>query len=163
MRKNWFLTFIFSFIPGASQMYMNYMKRGLSVMTLMGLSIALAAIGGSPLFSLPIVLIACWSFFDTWNLRNMNDEKRKEFKDELVWNTEDWKNFMPKTDDKKKKYGFGIALIVIGIYVMLLMIFGWISDYFGDLYFIYHILRDDFLAIAVAALVVFFGIKLIKD
>lgn len=163
MKKNLFLTFIFSFIPGASQMYMSYMKRGFSIMTIFIALSMLSGIGGSPLFFLPMMLIMAWSFFDTWNLRNMDDEKRKEFKDELVWNTEDWKNFMPKTDDKKKKYGFGIALIVIGIYVMLLMIFGWISDYFGDLYFIYHILRDDFLAMAVAALVVFFGIKLIKD
>ncbi|MCQ2749587.1 MAG: hypothetical protein MJ246_06465 [Clostridia bacterium] len=139
------------------------MKRGLSVMTLMGLSIALAAIGGSPLFSLPIVLFACWSFFDTWNLRNMSDEKRKEFKDELVWNTEEWKSFVPKTDDKKKKSIFGISLIFIGVYMILVMIFGELREYFEVLSSVYYFLRDDFLAMAIAAVVVYIGIKLVKD
>lgn len=132
-------------------------------MTLMGLSIALTAIGGSPLFSLPIVLIACWSFFDTWNLRNMSDEKRKEFKDELVWNTEEWKNFVPKTDDKKKKSIFGISLIFIGVYMILVMIFGQLREYFEVLSSVYYFLRDDFLAMAIAAVVVYIGIKLVKD
>lgn len=163
MRKNWFLTFIFSFIPGTSQMYMNYMKRGFSVMTLFGLSIALTAVGGSPLFALPIILIACWSFFDTWNLRNMSDEKRKEFKDELVWNTEEWKNFLPKTDDKKKKTIFGICLIFLGAYILLLMIFGELMNHFDVMTYVYYFLRDDFLAMCIAAVVVYIGIKLIKD
>ncbi len=132
-------------------------------MTLMGLSIALLAIGGSPLFSLPIVLIACWSFFDTWNLRNMSDEKRNEFKDDFVWNTDEWKNFMPKTDDKKKKSIFGICLIFIGAYILLLMIFGELMNYFNFMSCVYYFLRDDFLAMGIAAAVIYIGVKLIKD
>jgi TM2 domain-containing membrane protein YozV len=32
-KKNSFLTFIFSLIPGAGQMYLGFMKRGLSLMS----------------------------------------------------------------------------------------------------------------------------------
>ena len=43
MIKNGFLTFCFSFIPGAGQMYQGYMKRGLSQVTAFVLLIALGA------------------------------------------------------------------------------------------------------------------------
>ena len=33
-RKNSFFTFLFSFVPGAGEMYMGFMKQGLSLMTL---------------------------------------------------------------------------------------------------------------------------------
>ena len=33
-KKNKFFTFMFSFIPGAAEMYMGFMKQGISLMTL---------------------------------------------------------------------------------------------------------------------------------
>ena len=68
MIKNGFLTFCFSYIPGAGQMYQGYMKRGLSQMTAFVLLIAL----GAGLFG-PIAVFAAvvymYSFFDSLNLR----------------------------------------------------------------------------------------------
>ena len=52
MKKNLFLTFCFSFIPGAGQMYQAYMKRGLSIMIIFASFIALIAIVNTPIFSL---------------------------------------------------------------------------------------------------------------
>ncbi len=74
-KKNNFFTFIFSLIPGAGQMYMGFMKRGLSLMSVFFLIIFSTIwqnIG--PLFF--IALIAWfYSFFDTHNLRSTpNDE-----------------------------------------------------------------------------------------
>ena len=52
MKKSMFLTFCFSFIPGAGQMYQGYMKRGLSLMILLGLAFALTSIISMPLFAI---------------------------------------------------------------------------------------------------------------
>ena len=57
MKKNIFLTFCFSFVPGAGQMYQGYMKRGLSILILFS---AFAAIFGTvsiPLFIIPLPVI----------------------------------------------------------------------------------------------------------
>ncbi len=65
--KNGFLTFCFACIPGAGQMYQGYMKRGLSMVTLFGVSCMLTG-----LISMMIVfacILVMYSFFDTFNLR----------------------------------------------------------------------------------------------
>ena len=43
MKKNGILTLLFALIPGAGEMYQGYMKRGLSIITMFCLSIALSA------------------------------------------------------------------------------------------------------------------------
>lgn len=75
MQKSSFLTILFSFIPGAGQMYQGYIKRGTSLMTLF----FLFCFGGNFLgnligylfegvwFLLPIIWF--YSFFDSLNLR----------------------------------------------------------------------------------------------
>ena len=69
MKKNGFLTFCFSFIPGAGQMYQGYMKKGMSLMTLLAIFIAIASFTNINIFVIPIPLILAYSFFDTYNLR----------------------------------------------------------------------------------------------
>ena len=86
MKKNILLTFMFSFIPGAGQMYQEYMKRGLSIMILAAMFLTLAAITGSIIFIMPIIIIAAYSFFDTYNIRNRIDGRTTELKDDYIWN-----------------------------------------------------------------------------
>jgi TM2 domain-containing membrane protein YozV len=64
-----FLTFIFSVcMPGAGQMYLGYMKRGLFMMSVFFLSIIFTSgLTGYFAFLIPIVYISC--FFDAFNLR----------------------------------------------------------------------------------------------
>lgn len=116
MKKNLFLTFCFSVIPGAGQMYQEYMKRGLSILILFFTVIGISMLVGSPIFALPIPIILIYSFFDTWNIRNMSEEKRKEREDELIWN-----DFELKSNFKLNKNIntiFGIILILAGIYIL---------------------------------------------
>lgn len=69
MPKNSLLTLLFSFIPGAGQMYQGYMKRGLCLVTLFFLFI----LPGAFLWGLQPLMICCaivymYSFFDSLNL-----------------------------------------------------------------------------------------------
>lgn len=67
MKKSAFLTFCFSFIPGAGQMYQGFMKRGLSLITLFCLAVVGCAIIPYCAATLPIIWM--YSFFDTFNIR----------------------------------------------------------------------------------------------
>lgn len=67
MKKSAFFTFCFAFIPGAGQMYLGFMKRGLSLITLFCLAIVGCAIIPYCAAALPIIWM--YSFFDTFNLR----------------------------------------------------------------------------------------------
>ena len=40
-RRNGFFTFIFSFMPGAAEMYMGFLKQGVSIMAIFLLGIAI--------------------------------------------------------------------------------------------------------------------------
>ena len=69
MKKNGILTLLFALIPGAGEMYQGYMKRGLSIITMFCLSIALSAWMGISIFYIGVPILYMYSFFDTFNLR----------------------------------------------------------------------------------------------
>ena len=66
MTKSKFLTLFFSLLPGAGHMYLGYMKRGLSIMVLFFLAVAISSISPVAGFALPVI----WFFglFDALHL-----------------------------------------------------------------------------------------------
>lgn len=117
MKKSMFLTFCFSFIPGAGQMYQGYMKRGLSLMILLGLAFALTSIISMPLFAIPIPIIFAYSFFDTYNIRNKIGTDLQE-KDAFIWESTSIGDAINKLNMKKKSTWIGVILIFIGVYLL---------------------------------------------
>lgn len=111
MKKNGFLTFCFSFIPGAGQMYQNYMKRGLSIMCIAGVLLILAAMLGTVIFVVPFLVIMAYSFFDTYNIRNTigTDE---QIQDDYILKGIDF-------DKIKGNKLLGIGIILVGAYLLL--------------------------------------------
>ena len=57
MKKSRFLSFVFGMIPGAGQMYLGYLKRGVSLMGLFGLITAVSSMFylGVLTFLLPVI------------------------------------------------------------------------------------------------------------
>ena len=113
MMKNGILTFLFAFCPGAGQMYQGYMKRGLSLIGMFCLFIALGTM-------LDVLVIGCaivymYSFFDTFNLRAQIGAGTAPEDDYLVhinWQDRRMKQFML---DSHKLVGWG--LIAMGALV----------------------------------------------
>ncbi len=131
MIKNGFLTFCFSFIPGAGQMYQGYMKRGLSQILAFVLLIAL----GAALFS-PIAVFAAvvymYSFFDSLNLRSrlkMGECPPDEFQFDL-----DQVKGLAELAVKKHNI-VGWALVIMGLYGLYdNFVYPWVwslTDIFG--------------------------------
>lgn len=111
MKKSSFLTFCFSFIPGAGQMYQNYMKRGLSLMCLAGVLLILATMTETVIFVIPFLVVMAYSFFDTYNIRNAIGTE-EQLKDDYILKGI---NF----DSLKNNKLLGIGIILIGGYILL--------------------------------------------
>jgi hypothetical protein len=109
-KKSNFLTFCFSLLPGAGQMYMGFMKRGSSLMAYFFLTIFLSSwLGLGPLmFFMPIIWF--YAFFDTHNLRSMPDDEFYTVEDNFI--------FLPDSAKEKaqliqSKYRNIIAIVLI--------------------------------------------------
>ena len=87
-KKSGFLAFCFSLLPGAGEMYMGFMKQGVSIMALFWLLIFLSAFLniGPVLFILPILW--CYSFFNVHNIRGMSDEEFYALEDDYLFHME---------------------------------------------------------------------------
>lgn len=85
-KKNNFWTFIFAFVPGASEMYMGYMKSGLSLLIAFAFAVAIPAAmyGGDVFYVIPII-IYIYSFFHARNLAKASDEAFEAFEDKPFW------------------------------------------------------------------------------
>lgn len=163
MKKNLFLTFCFSFIPGAGQMYQNYMKRGLSFMVLFAASIAASAITQVSLFAIPIPIIMAYSFFDTYHIRNKKEDDI-EPRDEYVWNTTLFKNVEKEIKLDKKNPVIGFVLIILGLYLFFNFVLRELA-YQLDLDILYRTISlvvRYVPTIIISVLSIYFGVKFIS-
>ena len=68
MNKSSFLTFVCAMVPGAGQMYLGYLHRGLWHMSMFCFALALCSV--LSLFGLALPVLWAFAFFDTFALRN---------------------------------------------------------------------------------------------
>ena len=130
MKKNGFLTFCFAFIPGAGQMYQGYMKRGLSLVGICCLAIAVASLL-SPLQNAALAVccvVWMYSFFDTFNLRAQLGAGMAPADDYLVHLGYDVS--LDRLHHRRHKL-FGWVLVVLGVYTLY---DGLLMDFLRDLY-----------------------------
>lgn len=83
-KKSMFFTFCCSLVPGAGEMYMGFMKRGVSIMGIFffGVFISSWLYLDELIFVLPIIWF--YSFFDTHNLRAMEEEDFYALEDQFI-------------------------------------------------------------------------------
>lgn len=113
-KKNAFLTFCFSMIPGAGEMYMGFMKMGLSLMTLFCIVVTVAAwLEMGPLIVMAVV-IWFYSFFHVHNLRGLPDEEFYAVEDDYLFHltdSEKAKKFLSRSYRRLA----AVVLIVVGV------------------------------------------------
>ena len=96
MRKSRILTFLFALWPGAGQMYLGYMKRGVSLMLLFCLLMAISSFTGFGVFIFLLPIVWFYGFFDTINLRSMSYEFLPQDDSCSIWirsTRRNWLNF----------------------------------------------------------------------
>lgn len=84
MKKNVFITFCCACVPGFGQMYLGYMKRGVSLAAWFWGVIALATLLNLGVLSFILPVIWAYAFFDTFNIYNLSPEQRAVFADEYL-------------------------------------------------------------------------------
>ncbi len=114
-KKNGFLRFVFSLLPGAGEMYMGFMKMGISLMGAFFGIVALATwldIG-------PLIFVAAilwfYSFFHVHNLAGMPDEEFYAVEDEYLFHFSDGDVRQGADFVKAYRKAIGVTLIVVGV------------------------------------------------
>lgn len=130
-QKNKILMFLFSLIPGAGQMYMGFMKQGLSLMTIFA---TLCAVGiwldiKPLLFFAPIILL--YSFFDATNKNSMDAEAFKKLEDHYLWG-DDWMEWSEGLKDSISRRDGKKAMGTVLYIVAACMIWS-VVKYFADI------------------------------
>ncbi len=133
-KKNNFFTFIFSFLPGAAEMYMGFMKNGFTLMLIFFLSFSPLVIAGGLDFLIPITAVVWfYGFFHARNYAGMDDQSFAAMEDRYVW--EEFSDIKwGSMSNKTVKKWIAAVLIVIGAAQL------W--DYFSEM--IYRMIPGDY-------------------
>ncbi len=162
-RKNEFLTFIFSCLPGAGHMYLGFFKRGVSLMSLFFLLIALIESSWLNLdilqFAAPVVWF--YAFFDALNINSLTEEELNRREDHFLW-FQDFEDFRGVPFAKYRNI-FAILIILLGCHLL----FDNILDIFEILgfelsYTAYQIIFRDIPQCAVGIVIIALGVYLIR-
>ena len=113
-KKNILLTWIAACCLGAGQMYLGYMKRGLSMMLIAVVDCFMVGFFNNGVFLLFLPVIWAYAFFDTFNLRNQDEPKPDAMLFDLSWFMgQNWKRLL------ESKHGLlGWVLIGVGAYAL---------------------------------------------
>lgn len=144
--KNKFFSFMFSFMPGAGQMYLGFLRQGVQLMLLFFLCFYLADWLGSSIFIIFAPVIWFFSFFDALNKASMEQEIEDTDLKILGWlkDTENWLG--------SKANLIGWVLIILGGFLLFDKI---VLPQLG------HEIREYLRIVIVAILLIGGGVKLI--
>ena len=158
-KKNSFFTFIFSFLPGAAEMYMGFMKNGFSLMAVFALLCALLFLGPTA----PLVAIVWfYGFFHARNLAKLDDASFAAFEDVYVWEEFEGGKKL-NIPSGKLRTGFAVVLLFLGVS----MIWSYVSDivikFIPEAYwdYMYPAIKD-IPSLVVAIILIVLGIVLIR-
>ncbi len=147
-KKNKYLTFLCSLVPGAGEMYMGFMKHGVSIMVafwlLLSLSLFLNFLNFTPLLLL-LPVLWFYSFFHVHNLRSLPDEEFCLLEDDYLFHLDGALDKLSSTKDwgRKQRNFFAGALALIGV----CLIWSFFSDFLYR--FIEHFISGSWVADAV--------------
>lgn len=161
-KRGKFLTFICSLIPGAAEMYMGFMKTGISLMTVFAFCWVLPyLLRLSDVFIFFGFVTWFYSFFHARNLVVCNEEAFQTLEDEYVWTSFLEGRGFKLTNPAIRKWG-AVALIVYGITLLWDAITHWIYFLIPDsMWDEVSMIVDGVPQVLVALVIIIIGIKLI--
>ena len=167
-KKSRFWLFICSLVPGAGEMYLGFMKMGLSLMLGFMILIAVASLTNLGVLSIFPTALYIYSFFHANNLGSLNDAEFYAIKDQYLFGMEglDSLESIRVTISRKYRKIAAAVLIVIGVLMlwnlafdMLVDILGWDNFYLRQ---IRYFMNDRMPRAVIAVAVIWIGINLIR-
>lgn len=150
-----FLTLLFSIVPGAGQMYLGFMKQGMTVMFLFFFTIFLVDFFRVSFIAAFLPVIWCYGFFDTINKARLSSEELSALEDKSI--IEDILSNRFKVFLHGSKW-LGIVLISLGV---LLLIDNIILQELARLNVNYYRIREYMRTLIAAGIMIILGVKLI--
>ena len=161
-KKRGFWTFCFSLIPGAGEMYLGFMKRGLSMMCIFFGWLAFCGLFnfGVGAFVLPVIWF--YSFFQVHNLVSLPDEEFYQQEDDFLILHMDKIVGVDRWERGKVKF-LAAALIFIGGYTIVSTVWRSFWNALPDwLYNDLYVIRDGVPRIVISLILIAFGAYLIR-
>lgn len=164
MKPNNFLTFVFALIPGAGQMYLGMMKKGVSIMALFCGIIALIGFFRLDFLAMLLPVIWFYTFFDTFNTRSIPYEQRIA-SDKFMFGSQDlFKDSWQAVFEKRHRLLGGI-LIALGLYMLYQNVYSRFSyliwEYIGHDNLLYRFI-ENIPTLLVSLLIIGLGIHLLR-
>lgn len=167
-KKSRFWLFVWSFVPGAGEMYLGFMKMGISLMLgFMGL-IALTAL--TNIGALAVFPVSMWfySFFHANNLAGLDEHTFMAVEDRLLFGLDEWSTIekLGSHMTAKKKKAVAVVFILIGVVMLWQAVFNLLCDIFGwdnvVLSQIYYFVRDDLPRFVIGIAIIWAGLLMIR-
>lgn len=164
-KKSKFWLGVFSLVPGAGEMYLGFMKMGVSLMLMCGLAIALMTMTDIMALYVIVVTIYIYSFFHANNLGRMNDQAFQEMEDCYLFGMDGLFSVRDSVKGRYKKIAggilvlFGLAMLWNALFSVLCDIFGWDNEMLQE---IYRFMRDEFPRVLIGVAVTWGGIWLLR-
>ena len=168
-KRNGFFVFCFSFIPGAVEMYMGFMKNGVSLLATFVMVCLVSMYDYSFISAVAfglLVVIWFYAFFHAWNFYRLNGDILMKLEDKYIWTEFGLpKEFTIK--EEKLRRATAIALILIGACTiwdsLLELLRKIIIRYFSEeFWFSFRSMMNSIPRLAIAVIFIYAGIKLIK-
>lgn len=166
-KKNRFLLFCCSLMPGAGEMYLGFMKMGSSIMVSFVLGMTFAGFSGLGILTVIPMVLWFYSFFNANNLGSMSIEELNNIEDNYLFIDEDGTNSIKALMAGKYRKVIAIVMILVGISMLWAVLCDALIDIFGrgwfDKYFyrISHMFRNNVPRIIIGILIIWFGVKMI--
>lgn len=128
-KRNGFLTFCFSCIPGAGQMFLGFLKEGVSLMFLFFGWVALTSWLHLDVLLYITPVIWFYAFFDAMNKNALPDEKFETLEDHYLFDNglEELQGIF----SGKGRIVLSLFLILIGLHFLVRNIWDVVEDVFG--------------------------------
>lgn len=115
-KKNGFFTFCCSLLPGAGEMYLGFMKEGVSMMGLFWGAIAVISFLGLDVGALVLPIIWCYSFFNVHNKAGLSDEEFYALEDDYLFHMD---QIIPRERmNVQQTTVFAWILILLGVSIL---------------------------------------------
>ena len=161
-KKGKFLTFLFALIPGAGQMYMGFMKLGVSLMGMFALVICISSWLDFSSFIFLLPIIWCYAFFDAIHKNSLTDEEFYALEDHYCVSHETIESVKHAFNGKERQV-ISIVLILIGVDILWKNFFWLLQDLMP--WFIYNQIYSLVYRVPqvlIACIVIYVGYHLMK-
>ncbi len=161
-KKSRFWSFVCSFLPGCAEMYMGFMKMGISLMALFWGLIALASVLNIGEITFLVVLVWFYGFFHANNLAGLSHAEIEMLQDDYLFHVEGLSNTGEKLTGSYRRI-VSVVLIVLGCVLCIRGVFGMLRRFLPEVIInMYYALGDYLPQVIVGIGIVAVGLTMIK-